>query len=98
MKNMGELYSTDNQNINYKIEQTEYLHGVNVILFYIYFMLIVILIVSLVMMPTNNVYIVIGGVITLILYPFLIYFIERRLYILFLYVYSMLNGNPYLAI
>ena len=98
IKNMGEVYSTDNQVINYKIEQTEYLHNINVILLYLYFLLLIILIIYLTIMPKSNLYVQVGLVITLVMYPFIIYFIEKRLYLLFLYLYSMLNGNPYMII
>ena len=97
-KNMDELFSSDNQNINYKIEQIEYLHSINVLLFYLYFILIVILIILSIIKPTGNLYVQIGAVIIIIIYPFLIYFFERRLYLLFLYLYSIFNGNPYLVI
>jgi hypothetical protein len=98
IKNTRELYSTDNQNINYKIQQIDYLHGMNVLLFYIYFMLMFILIICIVINPNGNLYIQIGLIITLIIYPFVIYFLEWKLYLLFLYIYSILNGNPYLII
>ena len=98
MKNIGEVYSTDNQNIKYKIEQTEYLHNLNSKLFYLYFILIFILLLYLAMIPTNNLYLQLGGVIILGFYPFIIYLIERYLYILFVYLHSTLNGNPYMTI
>ena len=98
IKNMGELYSTDNQSINYKIEQTEYLHNINVLLLYIYFVLLIILIICFTIMPKSNLYVQVGFIITMVIYPFIIYFIEKRLYLLFLYLYSMLNGNPYMII
>lgn len=98
IKNTSELYSTDNQNINYKIEQIDYLHGINVLFFYIYFMLMFILIICIVINPNGNLYIQVGLIITLIIYPFVIYFFEWKLYLLFLYIYSILNGNPYLII
>lgn len=98
IKNTSELYSTDNQNINYKIEQIDYLHGMNVLLFYIYFLLMFILIICVVINPNGNLYIQFGLIITLIIYPFVIYFFEWKLYLLFLYIYSILNGNPYLVI
>ena len=98
MKNIGELHSTDNQNINYKIEQTEYLSNLNGKLFYLYFILVFILLVCLVVIPTNNLYLQLGGVIVLLFYPFIIYLIERYLYILFVYFHSTLNGNPYMTI
>ena len=98
IKNTSELYSTDNQNINYKIEQIDYLHGMNVLLFYIYFLLMFIIIICVVINPNANLYIQFVLIITLIIYPFVIYFFEWKLYLLFLYIYSILNGNPYLVI
>ncbi len=98
IKNTSELYSTDTQNINYKIEQIDYLHSISVLLFYIYFMLLFLLIICIVINPNGNLYIQIGLIITLIIYPFVIYFFEWKLYLLFLYIYSILNGNPYLVI
>ena len=96
IQNMDQLYSTDNQKVNYQSAQIDSLNTINYALYIVYFaLLVVIAFILLFNMPTYNIYI--RGLIALlfIAFPFIIGYIEYILYIVLTYVYAILNGNVY---
>ena len=96
IQNMSGLYSTDDQKVNYQSAQIDSLNTINYALYIVYFaLLVVIAFILLFNMPTYNIYI--RGLIALlfIAFPFIIGYIEYILYIVFTYVYAILNGNVY---
>ena len=98
IQNMSELYSTDDQKVNYQSIQIDFINTINYVLYIVYFaLLVVVAFILLFNMPTYNIYI--RGLIALlfIVYPFIIGYIEYILYIVFSYVYAMLNGNVYIS-
>ena len=96
IQNMDELYSTNDQKVNYQSAQINFLNTVNTALYYIYFaLLIVVAFILLFNMPTYNIYL--RGLIALlfIAFPFVISYIEYIAYIVYNYSYAILNGNVY---
>ena len=96
IQNMDELYSTNDQKVNYQSAQIDFLNTVNTALYYVYFaLLIVVAFILLFNMSTYNIYI--RGLIALLFmaFPFIIGYIESVGYIVYNYTYSVLNGNVY---
>ena len=91
------VYSTDNQLINFKSEQIDYLKRVNYILFCGFYLLIIGFILVMFFYPNKlpNLYFNIVMIALLCLFPFFINMIERYVLNTFLYLYSLINGSVY---
>jgi hypothetical protein len=91
------VYSTDNQLINFKSGQIEYLKRINYILFCGFYLLIIGVILVMFFYPNKlpNFYSNVFMIAVLCLYPFFINMIERYVLNTFLYLYSFLNGSVY---
>ena len=96
LTNMKDLYSTDDQKVNYQSAQIDYLITINSILYYIYFALLIVVGFILVFnLSTVSIYM--RGLIAalFIIFPFAIGYIEYYIYIAFSYIFAVLNGNVY---
>jgi hypothetical protein len=95
IKDITDTYSTDNSKEIYQYEQYEYLVYVNTILFYSYFFLVLVLVFSLINQPYNFTTSIL--LVTLaVLYPFIIYPIEKYAFGYFWgYFMSLIYGDVY---
>jgi hypothetical protein len=96
IQNMNSLYSTDDSKSQYQSQQTESLNTTIYVFFFIYFaLLIVVAFILLFNLPTMSLYVRGAIMAAFIAYPFASGYIEMVLYMLWSYVYSILNGNVY---
>ena len=96
LTNMKDLYSTDDQKVNYQSAQIDYLITVNTILYYIYFALLIVVGFILVFnLSTVSIYMRVLIAALFIIFPFTIGYIEYYIYIAFSYIFAILNGNVY---
>jgi hypothetical protein len=96
LTNMKDLYSTDDQKVNYQSAQIDYLITVNSILYYIYFALLIVIGFILVFnLSTVSIYMRALIAALFIIFPFTIGYIEYYIYIAFSYIFAILNGNVY---
>ena len=90
-------YSSENQKVVYHEETLNYVYQIKTILFIVYYILTLLFIISIVFYDINkmNLYFKIGLIIFFLVYPFIISYIINRISNILIYVYSIINGNPY---
>lgn len=97
---LKDSFTTDDQKVFYENQQLDYLLNIKSILFIFYFILVGILLVILFIVNRNDNVSKIWKAVILILfiaYPYIIGTIENAVYIGFSFMYSMLNGDAYIA-
>lgn len=87
---MKQTYSIDGSKVTYQNSQTAYLSEVNFYLLLIYYSLLVILFYFIYYNKYTSIYKKIIFVILVSLYPFVIYFLQTNLYLLYKQIYSYL--------
>jgi len=95
IQNYKNIYSTDDQKVNYQSQQVYYLNNFNFYLFIIYCIFLLVLFYYLYYSKTLLRYKKIGIALLLILYPFFIIMIEKNLFNSLQYLFSVLNGIAY---
>jgi hypothetical protein len=90
-----ELYSTDNQQFLYKNQKYNTYVSVNYYLFILYVCIIFFLIVFLVMTDKLTMTPKILFILFFMVYPFTVFYVENYLYMIGLYMYSVINGVSY---
>jgi len=96
IKHVNQMYSTDNQNILYQMKKIENYKYFNKILVIIYFILMGISTIFIFKTKKISSWVVkIIIVILLVIYPFIIYYLESYLYNFFSYMVAFLNGETY---
>jgi len=93
-KNKNESPSVQNIKIEYQTAEGNMIKSNNTYLMIIYYIAVIFLSISLFLMKRNTIYINIGIIILLIIYPFLMPYIERLIYSLFQFIYlSFINNS-----
>lgn len=96
INNLKEMFSTDNQNINYQYAKIKNYKYFNYILLIIYFITLGISFIFLIRSKKiKQWYVKLIIVIVFVLYPFFIYYLENYLYEFFSYTFSIINGEKY---
>jgi hypothetical protein len=95
IQNYKNIYSTDDQKVNYQSQQVYYLNNFNFYLFIIYCVFLLVLFYYLYYSKTLLRYKKIGIALLLILYPFFIIMIEKNMFNNLQYLFSVLNGIAY---
>ena len=93
------IHSTDYQKSVYESGSTEYLHTIYVYLFYIYYAIVLIVVLFGLYKGAFSFAAPFTLLVTLclIIFPFVIYYIEQQIYSFLLYIWSLLTDNVYLA-
>ena len=100
MNHLKDSFTTDDQKVFYENQQLDYLLNIKSILFIFYFILVAILLVILFIVNRNDNVSKIWKAVILILfiaYPYIIGTIENAAYTVVIFMYSMLNGDAYIA-
>ena len=95
IQNYKNIYSTDDQKVNYQTQQVYYLNNFNFYLFIVYCVFLLVLFYYLYYSKALLRYKKIGIALSLILYPFFIIMIEKNVFNSLQYLFSVLNGIAY---
>jgi len=95
IQNYKNNYSTDDQKVYYQSQQVDILNKWNSYLFILYYALILILCYFLYYSNSVLIYMKIGIVLSLLLYPYFIMMIQQKTYDAIRYIFSIINGNVY---
>jgi len=92
---LKELYSTDDQKVNYQMQQMSILYTLNNFLFWVYYIFVITFAYFLYYNKDILFIIKIAFMAIIILYPFIVYYLEHKIYNILKYVYASLQGLVY---
>ena len=96
IQNYKNIYSSDEQKVNYQTQQVNYLNVWNNYLFIVYYTLLLILFYFLYYSNSLLIYMKVCIVVLSVLYPYIIMPVETNLFNLFSYLFSIITGNVYI--
>lgn len=97
IKKTKESYSTDNQKTFFKQDKSNTLKTINFILFLSYYICLLGLAYMLIINNTIDLYVKMGIMFVLLLYPYFIRIIEKGLVFIYDYITAILGGNVYIS-
>ena len=92
----SDIYSTDNQLVNFQLHDLEYMTYINFYLFWLYYLLVFIIIIYLYFKSDISRWYRIAIILAFGIYPLIIKPIEKMVYFVMIYIYSLLSGNSFL--
>ena len=95
IKRLKELYSTDDQKVNYQTQQMSILYTLNNFLFWVYYIFVITFAYFLYYNKDILLILKIAFMAIIILYPFIVYYIEHKIYKILKYIYFSLQGLVY---
>jgi hypothetical protein len=90
-----EMYSTDNQQSIYKYEKYNTLVSANYFLFIVYASIGCFLFIFLIMTENLSILSKFLIIISFSIYPFVIFYLENKIWMIGIYIYSVLSGESY---
>jgi len=94
---LKELYSTDDQKVLYETQQIDFLANINFYLWWIYWALVFFLFATLLLLSSSSITMKVVIIILAVLYPFTIYYIEKVLYFIYMYLVSIIKGKAFVS-
>jgi hypothetical protein len=95
IKSKKEMYSTDNQQSIYKYDKYNALVSANYFLFIVYASVGCFLFIFLLMTENLSILPKFLIIVSFIIYPFVIFYLENKIYMIGIYLYSVLSGESY---